>query len=81
MFWKEGGAIQKATVEVEKDEPLKLELSAFVESVQEGKTLQLLENKVLMPSLLLLKSHGKLRLGKDRVTIVDKGTYGVRLIL
>tara|TARA_B100001059_G_scaffold234801_1_gene278319 strand:+ start:22434 stop:23417 length:984 start_codon:yes stop_codon:yes gene_type:complete len=38
MFWKEGGAIQKATVEVEKDEPLKLELTAFVESVQEGKT-------------------------------------------
>jgi predicted dehydrogenase len=38
MFWKEGGAIQKATVEVEKDEPLKLELAAFVESVQEGKT-------------------------------------------
>jgi predicted dehydrogenase len=38
MFWKEEGAIQKATVEVEKDEPLKLELAAFVESVQEGKT-------------------------------------------
>jgi predicted dehydrogenase len=38
MFWKEGGAIQKATVKVEKDEPLKLELAAFVESVQEGKT-------------------------------------------
>ena len=38
MFWKEGGAIQKATVEVEKDEPLNLELAAFVESVQEGKT-------------------------------------------
>ena len=38
MFWKAGGAIQKATVEVEKDEPLKLELAAFVESVQEGKT-------------------------------------------
>ena len=38
MFWKEGGAIQKATVEVEKDEPLKLELAAFVESVQDGKT-------------------------------------------
>ena len=38
MFLKEGGAIQKATVEVEKDEPLKLELAAFVESVQEGKT-------------------------------------------
>ncbi len=43
--------------------------------------LQLLENKVLMPSLLLSKSHGKLRLGKDRVTIVDKGTHRVSLIL
>jgi hypothetical protein len=31
--------------------------------------LQLLENKVLMPSLLLLKSHGKLRLGKDITTV------------
>lgn len=38
IFWKEEGAIQKAKVEVEKDEPLKLELAAFVESVQEGKT-------------------------------------------
>lgn len=38
MFWKEGGAIQQAKVEVEKDEPLKLELAAFVESVREGKT-------------------------------------------
>lgn len=38
MFWKEGGAIQKARVEVEKDEPLKLELNAFVESVRDGKT-------------------------------------------
>ena len=38
MFWKEGGAIQKAAVEVEKDEPLKLELAAFAESVREGKT-------------------------------------------
>ena len=38
MFWKEGGAIQKAKVEVEKDEPLKLELAAFVESVRDGKT-------------------------------------------
>ena len=28
----------KALVEVEKDEPLKLELAAFVESVSEGKT-------------------------------------------
>ena len=38
VFWKEGGAIQKAKVEVEKDEPLKLELAAFVESVRDGKT-------------------------------------------
>ena len=38
IFWKEEGAIQKAKVEVEKDEPLKLELAAFVESIQEGKT-------------------------------------------
>ena len=38
MYWKEGGAIQKAKVEVEKDEPLMLELSAFVESVRDGKT-------------------------------------------
>jgi len=38
FFWKEGGTIQKAKVEVEKDEPLKLELSAFVESVRDGKT-------------------------------------------
>ena len=37
IFWKEEGGIQKAKVEVEKDEPLKLELAAFVESVQEGK--------------------------------------------
>ena len=38
IFWKEGGAIQKARVEVERDEPLKLELAAFVESVRGGKT-------------------------------------------
>jgi predicted dehydrogenase len=38
MYWKEAGGIQKARVEVEKDEPLKLELAAFVESVSEGKT-------------------------------------------
>ncbi|MCX8237368.1 MAG: Gfo/Idh/MocA family oxidoreductase [Akkermansiaceae bacterium] len=38
MYWKEGGAIQQAKVEVEKDEPLKLELAAFAESVREGKT-------------------------------------------
>ncbi|MDA7882204.1 Gfo/Idh/MocA family oxidoreductase [Akkermansiaceae bacterium] len=38
MYWKEEGQIRKAPVEVEKDEPLKLELSAFVESVRDGKT-------------------------------------------
>lgn len=38
MYWKEGGAIQKAKVEVERDEPLKLELADFVSSVAEGKT-------------------------------------------
>jgi len=38
MYWKEGGGIQKAKVEVERDEPLKLELAAFVESVREGET-------------------------------------------
>jgi predicted dehydrogenase len=38
MYWKEAGGIHKAKVEVEKDEPLKLELAAFVESVRDGKT-------------------------------------------
>jgi predicted dehydrogenase len=38
MYWKEDGEIKKAKVEVEKDEPLKLELTAFAESVREGKT-------------------------------------------
>ena len=38
MYWKEDGQIKKAPVEVEKDEPLKLELSAFAESVRDGKT-------------------------------------------
>lgn len=38
MYWKEGMAIEKKEVEVEKDEPLKLELAAFVESVRDGKT-------------------------------------------
>ncbi len=38
MYWKEGMQILNKEVEVEKDEPLKLELSAFVESVREGKT-------------------------------------------
>ncbi|MGJ8697075.1 MAG: Gfo/Idh/MocA family oxidoreductase [Verrucomicrobiaceae bacterium] len=34
MYWREGMEIKKAPVEVEKDEPLKLELAAFVESVK-----------------------------------------------
>jgi len=38
MYWKADGGIQKAKVEVEKDEPLKLELTAFAESVRDGKT-------------------------------------------
>ena len=38
MYWKEGGGIQKAKVEVEKDEPLKLELAAFAASVRDGAT-------------------------------------------
>jgi predicted dehydrogenase len=38
MYWKEDGEIKKSKVEVEKDEPLKLELTAFAESVREGKT-------------------------------------------
>ncbi len=38
MYWKEGMEIKKKQVEVEKDESLKLELVAFVESVSEGKT-------------------------------------------
>jgi len=38
MYWKDGMQIMKKEVEVEKDEPLKLELAAFVESVRDGKT-------------------------------------------
>jgi predicted dehydrogenase len=36
IHWKEGMSIQRAEVEVEKDEPLKLELAAFVASVARG---------------------------------------------
>lgn len=38
MYWKEAGGIRKARVEVERDEPLKLELADFVSSVAEGRT-------------------------------------------
>jgi predicted dehydrogenase len=38
MYWKEGGEIRKAKVEVERDEPLKLELADFVGSIAGGKT-------------------------------------------
>jgi predicted dehydrogenase len=34
VFWKEDGTIKRDKVPVTKDEPLKLELSAFIESVQ-----------------------------------------------
>ena len=36
IHWKEGMGIQRAEVEVEKDEPLKLELAAFIASVAHG---------------------------------------------
>ncbi len=36
IHWKEGMSIQRAEVEVEKDEPLKLELAAFIASVAHG---------------------------------------------
>jgi predicted dehydrogenase len=36
IHWKEGMGIQRAEVEVEKDEPLKLELAAFIASVEHG---------------------------------------------
>ena len=38
IYWRDGMEICKKEVEIEKDEPLKLELAAFVESVREGKT-------------------------------------------
>jgi predicted dehydrogenase len=37
IYWKEGMSIQRGEVEVDKDEPLKLELAAFVASVVSGK--------------------------------------------
>lgn len=36
IHWREGMSIQRAEVEVEKDEPLKLELAAFIASVASG---------------------------------------------
>jgi predicted dehydrogenase len=36
MYWREGMEIRRAEVEVEKDEPLKLELAAFVDSAARG---------------------------------------------
>jgi hypothetical protein len=36
IHWREGMSIQRAEVEVEKDEPLKLELAAFIASVEHG---------------------------------------------
>ncbi|GAA5496790.1 Predicted dehydrogenase [Rubritalea squalenifaciens DSM 18772] len=38
MYWKEGMEIKKGEVEIEKDEPLKLELDAFVGCVARGET-------------------------------------------
>ena len=35
--WRDGMSIQRAEVEVDKDEPLKLELAAFIASVAQGK--------------------------------------------
>ncbi|MEO1856137.1 MAG: Gfo/Idh/MocA family oxidoreductase [Rubritalea sp.] len=38
MYWKEGMAIKKSEVEIEKDEPLKLELAHFIDCVSKGET-------------------------------------------
>lgn len=38
MYRKEGGLIEKVEVNVEKDEPLKLELASFIECAQKGAT-------------------------------------------
>lgn len=38
MYWKEGMEIKKEEVEIEKDEPLKLELAAFIDCVAKGET-------------------------------------------
>ena len=37
LYWKEGMGIEKAEVEVEKGEPLKLELAAFIECAKAGR--------------------------------------------
>jgi predicted dehydrogenase len=37
IHWRDGMSIQRAEVEVDKDEPLKLELAAFIASVAQGK--------------------------------------------
>ena len=38
MYWKEGMEIKKSDVEIEKDEPLKLELASFIDCVAKGET-------------------------------------------
>ncbi|WP_018968981.1 Gfo/Idh/MocA family protein [Rubritalea marina] len=38
MYWKEGMQIMKNEVEIEKDEPLKLELASFVDCAAKGET-------------------------------------------
>ncbi len=38
MYWKEGIEIKKGEVEIEKDEPLKLELAAFIDCIAKGET-------------------------------------------
>lgn len=38
MYWKEGMEIKKGEVEVEKDEPLKLELASFINCIAKGET-------------------------------------------
>ncbi len=38
MYWKEGMEIKKSDVEIEKDEPLKLELVSFIDCVAKGET-------------------------------------------
>ncbi len=38
MYWKEGMQIEKSEVDVEKDEPLKLELASFADCVSQGLT-------------------------------------------
>ncbi|MFT5882808.1 MAG: putative dehydrogenase [Crocinitomicaceae bacterium] len=38
MYWKDGMEIKRSDVEVEKDEPLKLELASFIDCVAKGET-------------------------------------------